>query len=119
MPPEQLRHHAVLTRAPRSLRTGHAPTGHGASVLVTEPPYWSRVPAPCVLSVPEAQGSLPRGATHGTYQLRACCTMKQAPTYLPIRHHTFLFRHHTFLVPEHAVLLGLTAEMSPSYVSVT
>jgi hypothetical protein len=27
-------------------------------------------------------------------------------------------RHHTFLVPEHAVLLGLTAEMSPSYVSV-
>ena len=35
------------------------------------------------------------------------------------RHHTFLFRHHTFLVPEHAVLLGLTAEMSPSYVSVT
>ena len=45
--------------------------------------------------------------------------MKQAPTYLPIRHHTFLFRHHTFLVPEHAMLLGLTAEMSPSYVSVT
>ena len=27
-------------------------------------------------------------------------------------------RHHTFLVAEHAVLLGLTAEMSPSYVSV-
>eukprot|EP00964_Phaeocystis_antarctica_P056043 scaffold33022_cov63-Phaeocystis_antarctica.AAC.2 len=94
------------------------PTGHGASPLVTEPPHWSRVPAPCVLSVPEAQGSLAPGrhelyapASGVLYHHRACRTTTDH-TFL-FRHHTFLFRHHTFLVPEHAMLLGLTAEMSP------
>ena len=32
--------------------------------------YGPRVPASCVLHVPEAQGSLPRGATHCTYGVR-------------------------------------------------
>ena len=46
----------MLTRTPRGLRTGYA--------------YGLRVLASCVLYVPEAQGSLPRGATHCTYGVR-------------------------------------------------
>ena len=68
-----------------------------------------------MLSIPEAQGSLPPGR-HALYV--PASGVLYPPTFL-VGIHTFLFRHHTFLVPEHAVLLGLTAEMSPSYVSVT
>ena len=41
----------------RAVRAGHT--------------YGPRVPASCVLHVPEAQGSLPRDLTHGTYAARA------------------------------------------------
>ena len=91
MPPEQLRHHTVLTCTPRSLPTGHA------------------YQAPVCCPYRRHRAAFP--GTHARYvPFRACCTLQA---------NTFLFRHHTFLVPEHAVLLGLTAEMSPSYVSVT
>ena len=44
-----------------------------ADTYVPEPPYSTYrlcVPAICVLYAPEAQGSLPRGATHCTYAVR-------------------------------------------------
>ena len=45
-----------------------------ADTYAPAPPYCTygpRVPASCVLHVPEAQGSLPRDLTHGTYAARA------------------------------------------------
>ena len=45
-----------------------------AETYVPEPPYCTyglRVLTSCVLFVPEAQGSLPRGAKHGTHAVRA------------------------------------------------
>ena len=58
--------------------------------------YWLRVPASCVLYVPEAQGSLPLGPTHCTYAVRApasgvpcvprtvwCITGATRPTWSP------------------------------------
>ena len=61
---------------------------HYADTCVPEPPYCTyglRVPASCVLYVSEAQGSLPRGATHSTCAVRvpaSClpCTVAPHPT---------------------------------------
>ena len=59
-------HRAALAAPPARVR-GYAPVLCCADTYVPGPPYsvhWPRVPAACMVYVPEAQGSLPRGATH-------------------------------------------------------
>ena len=59
-------HRAALAAPPARVR-GYAPVLCCVDTYVPGPPYsvhWPRVPAACMVYVPEAQGSLPRGATH-------------------------------------------------------
>ena len=79
---KETRDKAVKTLT-RYLKSG--PVLNCADTYVPEPPYCTyglRAPTSCVLYVPKAQGSLPRGATHCTSlgcAVYTVCTSRVGP----------------------------------------